>query len=94
MAPSHGNILMAATVTLQTAFRWLCDECGEEHFAMPIKAEFCDEEEREEMFRKMNDMEEFEELPDGWQGFEMVAIPEEVTCKRCGNKYATENESL
>ncbi len=79
------------SVELQTAYHWHCDDCGAENFAMPVKAEFGPGE-REEAYRQYHEMEEFEELPDHWQDFEMVMLPHTVTCSQCATEFRAIDE--
>lgn len=70
------------TVELKTAYHWLCEECGRDNYSLPMKMEFAPGE-KEEYFRKFHRMEAFEELPDEWEMFECVHIPDEVECQAC-----------
>lgn len=84
---------MSAThVELKTAYHWHCEECGEENFALPQKAELTDED-RESAYREFHDLEDFATLPAEWRQFEMVWIPHSVTCKSCAFTYATMDET-
>lgn len=74
------------TVELRTAYHWFCEECSRENFALPQKAEMT-EEEREEAFRRFHDLDGFAELPEDWRQFEMVMVPETVTCAECGTEF-------
>ena len=78
-------------VELKTAYHWICEECCEDNFALPQKAELTDEA-REDAFRQINDLQEWDELPEGWQCFDLVCIPNIVTCKKCGEKFTTVDE--
>ena len=79
------------TVILKTAYHWHCDNCSAVNFSLPQKAELTDEE-AEEAFRGFWGLEEWAELPDDWRSFEMVEIPEIVTCSECGEEFATMHE--
>lgn len=79
------------TVELKTAYHWNCEECGADNFSVGMKAEFGPGE-REESFREFHDMASYEELPENWEKFEMVCIPETVTCKECKAKFSAVNE--
>ena len=79
------------TVELKSAFHWHCDECGEENFALPQKAELTDED-AEYAYRRFHDLEDWCDLPEGWRQFEMVNIPDKVTCSNCGETFLTVNE--
>lgn len=82
---------MMRIVELKTAYHWHCDECAAENFALPQKAELT-QEEREEAFREVHQLEEWAELPEGWENFELVHIPKVVTCTDCGAEFLTMDE--
>lgn len=79
------------TVELKTAYQWFCEECGESNFEMSQKAELT-EESREEAYRDFHEMDEWEVLPEGWEQFELVMIPDIVECNRCKSKFQTKDE--
>lgn len=79
------------TVELKTAYWWHCEECAAENFTMPMKAEMTDSD-AEELFRESHSLHEWESLPDNYRDFEMVCIPDEVTCSECGTNFATKDE--
>lgn len=83
---------MCGTVELKTAYHWNCEECGADNFTLPQKAEFADDDEREECYRHFNEIDSFGSLPDDWRDFEMVHIPSQVTCKECGAVFTTIDE--
>jgi ribosomal protein L44E len=85
------NMRGKAPVTVKTAYSWLCDKCGKDQFEKPIKVEFGPGE-KEEAFRKIHDLEDYQELPDGWATFELCCIPGRVKCKDCNTEYSTEDE--
>lgn len=78
-------------VELSTAFCWHCEECGHLNFALPQKAELTDED-AEMTYRRMHDLEDFAELPEGWRGFEFVEIPTTVRCIVCKEEFETQDE--
>ena len=78
-------------VELQTAYRWCCPSCGEENFALPRKMEFTDDS-REDAYRHFHELDEWSPLPDGWEQFEMVHLPDEVTCQHCQGRFTTTDE--
>jgi len=80
-------------VELKTAYHWHCEECGRENFDLPSKAEMTDED-REDAFRKFHELDEWVQLPEGWKQFEMVWIPDYVTCVHCGETFGTVDERL
>lgn len=82
---------MSETVQLSTAFTWRC-VCGKRNFVLPERADLTPDE-REDAYRELNDLEAWQELPDDWRNFEMVSMPEEVTCKKCGKRFETEDEA-
>ncbi len=73
---------------LKTAYHWHCEHCSAENFALPAKTELT-EYEREMAFRQHYEMSHWEALPDDWQLFELVWIPDEVTCEECGATFPT-----
>lgn len=81
------------TVELQTAYHWHCDECGEICFSLPWNAEFGPGE-REEAYRKFHELDDWQPLPDGWEQFEMVTIPEIVECWNCKTRFTTVDERI
>jgi hypothetical protein len=81
------------SVELKTAYFWTCEECYHDNFAYPVKAELTDDE-AEEIFRQMNEMDQFEQLPENWRDFEMIQIPDMVTCSTCKTKFETLDERL
>lgn len=76
---------------LLTAYVWDCDHCGSENFERAIVAEMCDED-REEMFRQFNQMDQWEALPECWRDFQLVTRPDAVTCCKCGTEFDTEDD--
>jgi hypothetical protein len=81
------------TVELQTAFSWHCEECGHLNFALPQKAELT-EADAETAYRHFHQLEDFAELPEGWQSFELVEIPDTVVCSECCEMFETTDERL
>lgn len=83
---------MTTKARLLTAYVWDCDSCGAENFERSQVAEFVDDEDRAEVFRKLNGLDEWAELPEGWREFQLVTRPDTVTCGECGMKFdATED---
>ena len=80
-------------VELKTAYHWHCENCAAVNFALPEKAELT-EAQREEAYREFHEMEEWEELPEGWERFDMVWIPDFVTCSECGETFGTLDEVI
>lgn len=78
-------------VELKTAYHWHCEDCGADNFALPQKAEMTGED-REEAFRRFHGLDQYAELPDRWQDFELVMIPDFVECSRCGSEFSTDDE--
>lgn len=79
------------SVELKTAYWWHCEECGSENFSRSIKIELAPGE-KEEVYRSFHDLDDYAELPEGWDQFETCHIPDEVCCSFCGAKFATVNE--
>ena len=73
-------------VELRTAFHWFCENCGRANFSLPQKMEFAPGE-REAVFRELQEWDEAEPLPDGWEEFDMLEMPERVTCEFCGESF-------
>ena len=80
-------------VELKTAYHWNCDECGADNFALPVKAELTDEK-REEVFREIHQLQEWDTLPPDWQYFELVQIPNVVACSSCRTQFSTIDERI
>jgi ribosomal protein L37AE/L43A len=79
------------TVERRTAYHWHCEECAKENFALPQKVEMT-EQERQVAYRRFYDLEDWRPLPEGWHEFELVHIPEVVTCSECGATFRTIDE--
>lgn len=75
-------------VELSLAFRWICDNCGEENFAASELAEMTLED-RELAYRKYKELEAWQELPDDWMEFDLVMMPNVVQCKLCNHQFTT-----
>jgi len=80
-------------VELQSAYHWFCDNCSCSNFALPIKAELTDEE-AELIYRRVNSLEQWVDLPDGWRDFEMIQIPNVVKCSQCNTEYVAIDETI
>lgn len=83
------------TVELRTAYHWFCETCGSTNFSLPQSVEMTDEA-REAAYRSIENIPEFvpvSEFPEFWNCFELVCIPEKVTCSQCGESFATVDES-
>lgn len=80
-------------VVLKTAYYWICEECGRDNYDRPVLAEIVPGD-KETVFREWFGLEEFEELPDDWENFQLVAIPRNVTCEHCGQEYETEDDRI
>ena len=76
------------TVELNTAYHWNCDDCGADNFSVAVHVEFAPGE-HELAYRRLNDLDEWAELPDHWEQFELVTIPATVKCSECGAEFAT-----
>ena len=75
---------------LLTAYVWDCDACGAENFERSIVAELCDED-REEIFRRLHELDQWAELPEGWRDFQIVSRPDSVKCQQCGAGFEAED---
>lgn len=78
-------------VELRTAYHWHCENCAQENFALPQKAELTDSD-RESAFRNFMQLDDWAELPEGWEHFELVHIPAKVVCSACGTEFETMDE--
>ena len=76
---------------LLTAYVWDCDECGAENFLRPMTAEVV-EDDREKLFRRFHDLDEWSPLPDGWQDFQLVTRPNSVECRECSSVFEAEDD--
>lgn len=79
------------TVELKMAYHWNCEDCGADNFAVAARAEFAPGE-REELYRDYHGMASYETLPENWEQFELVSIPEIVTCTDCKAEFKTIHE--
>lgn len=75
-------------VELRSAFHWFCEACGRTNFSLPAKMEFAPGE-KAEVFRNVHAWAEDEPLPEGWEQFEMLEMPERVRCGYCGAEFDT-----
>lgn len=73
-----------ATVTLNPAYMWDCDECGTENFCRGIIAEMSEEDLAE--LREEHGIEEHE--TGDW-----MTMPETVVCKVCSAEFETQHFS-
>lgn len=83
-----------AKVRLLTAYCWDCPNCAAENFARSQAAELSLED-REAIYRHFRhfheDLEPWQELPEGWDQFEAVTFPEKVRCCKCHQVFDTED---
>ena len=79
------------TVELRTAYHWFCEDCSRENFSLPEKPELT-KTERAQVYRGLNGIAEWESLPEGWEQFEVVTIPEIVVCQHCKGEFETIDE--
>lgn len=81
------------TAELGMAFHWYCDDCGRLNFCLPIRPELTDDE-REDIYRQMHNLEAYESLPEHWEQFHTCCIPDTVQCDECGTWFdAIDDES-
>ena len=66
---------------------WICDNCGRDNFERAITKEMS-EEDKIDILREIGQIEDDEDLPEGFEGDTLYA-PEEVECVHCGSKYTT-----
>jgi hypothetical protein len=76
-------------IKLKAAFTFICPACGCENYITPLTNEDTTPDEREEFFRIMLDLEEWQDLPEGWESQEIAFQPEIVECAKCDKEYAT-----
>lgn len=76
------------TVELNTAYHWHCDDCGADNFSLALRVEFPPGE-HEQAYRHLNDLDDWADLPEDWDQFELVTIPTTVQCSECGREFAT-----
>lgn len=77
-------------VDIKMAYWWHCPDCDHEHYEKAVVAELS-EEEHEECYRAMNQMEDWQELPEDWKNFLLVQSPNIVKCS-CGAEFETIDE--
>lgn len=75
-------------VELRSAFHWFCEACGRTNFSLPAKMEFAPGE-KAGIFREVQGLDDDTPLPDGWEAFEMMEMPERVKCEVCGAEFDT-----
>lgn len=75
-------------VDLEIAATWFCPSCSQSNFAELVVADLS-REEREDAYRKDNDMEAWQELPDDWDDGTYAMFPKIVSCNGCGNRFQT-----
>ena len=82
-------------IELKLAFWWFCENCSEENFVKSQVTELTDEQ-REEAYRGMHELGEWEELPEQlpeqWDQFQMTTTPEIVTCVNCKTQFHARDE--
>jgi len=76
------------SVPLNVAYYWTCKTCARRNFALPDVMEV-DEDEREEAYRFLHDIEDWQGLPDDWGDFEVYGIPKHVVCEKCAARFET-----
>lgn len=81
---------MAEPVELFQGFYWDCPSCRTRNWTegRQVPADVAEEAIRDEL-----GLEEDEELPEGADDpADMVMVPDEVTCSKCGGKYPVRGE--
>lgn len=98
LAPGHAKAVRCKAcadkmrvVELRLAYHWICDDCGADNFVLPRDARLT-EDERENAYRRFNDLEPWEELPEDWQQFVLCQIPKQVHCS-CGSTFRATDET-
>lgn len=79
-------------VRLRIAFLWQCPGCGHSSIEIPPVACDLEDDEREEAYRALYDLEPWQEMPDDWREFQFSHVPCELSCSSCGEVYETEQE--
>ena len=79
--------MINSPVNLQTAFEWTCPSCESSNFASSWAAEDSDAE-LEAAYRECHEIDDWQELPKGWQE-KMCMAPLQVVCRSCKERYPT-----
>ena len=64
--------------------------CGERRYAEPYSKDMSLSE-LEAEFRSHNSLSDWDELPEGWEGFKVINYPVAVICEKCNQKYIVSN---
>ena len=83
------------SVDIRPAFHFFCEECAAENFFLPRAVEIPPDE-LEEVYRAEKELDPWESLPDDWNDFEIVEIPELIQCGECDAVFvpAADDEDL
>lgn len=74
-------------VELHPAWHWFCPKCAHRNFTLPIVGGISDGD-REEFYRKLHDMEDWQELPEDWElEVEIRQCPGTVKCSQCSTQF-------
>lgn len=76
------------SVRLMQAYYWQCEDCGQDNYDRGVLAEFGPGE-KEQAFREFHDLGPEEPLPENWDQFQLVTIPDEVECGSCHRRWTT-----
>lgn len=76
-------------IILKSAFSWECPKCKYKNFEELQRVNLTIDE-REEIYRDLNDLEDWQELPDNWESEGIVAYPTDVSCQKCSTEYNLE----
>lgn len=77
---------MAKKVKLETAFYWVCPACNTGQFELPIEWDG-NEEDKEDIIRKIYNLEEWQEMPNLEDGKHLIAAPDSVKCRSCKKTF-------
>lgn len=77
---------MDTGIELRTAYYWDCPNCKNGNFVLPEIANVSPEE-KEESFRHFHQIEQGFPLPEGWEDFALVYIPNMCKCSLCGKEF-------
>jgi hypothetical protein len=80
-------------VELWQAYYWICENCGRTNFGVPEPVPL-DPARKEELFRQFNHLEQWTELPEGWEDFELITAPKKVACHCCHDHFDVNLEGI
>ena len=79
-------------VLLQSAYWWMCPDCGQENFTRAVSLDLTDEEKREMIAQAEGvDVDEVEIEEEMLRNLQVMASPEEVQCFNCSEVFESED---